>query len=75
MAVVSISRHQATRSRLRRKVTDNLLAYAFMIGGIAWKVSNRVMWSSVVYPIIGMAMLARMASNILPVEMTTRSPL
>jgi multiple sugar transport system permease protein len=35
MAVVSINRHQAIRSRLRRKVTDNLLAYAFMIGGIA----------------------------------------
>lgn len=35
MAVVSINRHHASRSRLRRKITDNLLAYAFMIGGIA----------------------------------------
>jgi multiple sugar transport system permease protein len=35
MAVVSINRHQASRSRLRRKITDNLLAYAFMFGGIA----------------------------------------
>ena len=35
MAVVSINRRQASRSRLRRKISDNLLAYAFMIGGIA----------------------------------------
>jgi multiple sugar transport system permease protein len=36
MAVVTAGRHKTpTRSRLRRRMQDNLLAYAFMAGGIA----------------------------------------
>jgi multiple sugar transport system permease protein len=35
MAVVTMGRHQPNPSRFRRKVQDNLLAYAFMVGGIA----------------------------------------